>query len=149
MPDFLELTIDKFTFRVAIDRYYSPEGVWAKPEGQLVRIGLTDYLQQRSGDIAFAEIMPEGTVLAFGDEVAVIETIKVNISLGSPASGKIVAVNPEMETAPEVINQDPYEKGWIAVIEANDWKADQSGLLDAPAYFARIKAEGENEVKKA
>ena len=148
MPDFLELTIDKFTFRVAIDRYYSPEGVWAKPEGQLVRIGLTDYLQQRSSDIAFAEIMPEGTVLAFGDEVAVIETIKVNISLGSPASGKIVAVNPEMETAPEIINQDPFEKGWVAVIQAHDWLADRARLLDAQAYFSKIKAEGEEEVNK-
>lgn len=148
MPETLELTIDKFTFRVAADRFYSPEGVWARPEGKLIRMGLSDYLQQRSGDIAFAEIKPEGTMLAFGGEVAVIETIKVNISLGSPASGKVVEVNPEMETAPEVINQDPYEKGWIAVIEASDWTADQSRLLDAQAYFARIKAEGENEVKK-
>src|SRR5512139_2773811 len=108
MPDFLELTIDKFTFQVATDRYYSPEGVWAKPEGNYVRIGLSDFLQQRSGDIAFAEIMPVGTELTFGDEVAVIETIKVNISLGSPVSGKVIEVNPDLEESPEVINQDPF-----------------------------------------
>ena len=105
-------------------------------------------MQQRSGDIAFAEVKPPGTLLAFGDEVAVIETIKVNLSLGSPVSGKIVEINPEMETAPEAINQDPYGKGWIAVLEAHDWEADQARLLDAQAYFAKIKAEGENEVKK-
>ena len=87
MPDFLELAIDKFIFRVATDRFYSPEGVWAKPEGSSIRIGLSDFLQQRSGDVAFAEVKPTGTELAFGDEVAVIETIKVNISLGSPVSG--------------------------------------------------------------
>jgi glycine cleavage system H protein len=146
MPDFLELNIDKFTFRVAIDRLYSPEGVWAKPEGGSVRIGMSDFLQQRSGDIAFAEIKPEGTALASGDEVAVIETIKVNISLGSPVSGKVSEVNSEMEVAPEVINQDPYGKGWIATLETSDWEADQSQLLDAPAYLARMKAEGEDEV---
>jgi glycine cleavage system H protein len=148
MPDFLELTIDKFTFRVATDRYYSAEGVWAKAEGGLIRIGLSDFLQQRSGDIAFAEIKPEGTELAFNDEVAVIETIKVNISMGSPVSGKIIEINPDIEMTPEVINQDPYERGWIAIIEASDWEDDWSRLLDAPVYFARIKAEGEDEVKK-
>lgn len=148
MSEFLEIMVDKFSFRVALDRYYTSEGVWAKPEGQRVRIGLSDFLQQRSGDIAFAEVKPEGTALAFGDEVAVIETIKVNISLSSPASGKIVEVNPDMEMAPEVINQDPFEKGWVAVIEASDWEDDQTHLLDASAYFVKMKMEAEEEVKK-
>jgi glycine cleavage system H protein len=149
MSDFLELTIDKFTFRVASDRYYSAEGVWAKQEGSYVRIGLSDFLQQRSGDIAFAEIKPVGTELAFGDEVAVIETIKVNISLGSPVSGKVTEVNPDMEVTPEMINQDPYGKGWMAILEAGDWEMDRSQLMNAQAYFAKIKDEGEDEVKKA
>lgn len=148
MTEFLQTTVDKFTFKVAADRFYNAEGVWAKPEGQNVRIGLSDFLQQRSGDIAFAEVKPEGTSLAFEDEVAVIETIKVDISLSSPASGKIVEVNPDMDTAPEVINQDPYGNGWIAVIEANDWMADQGHLLDPQAYFAKMKHEAEQEVKK-
>jgi len=148
MPDFLELTIDKFTFRVAADRYYSPEGVWVKPEGRCIRMGLSDFLQQRSGDVAFAEIKPQGTLLAFGDEVAVIETIKVNLSLGSPASGTVVEVNPDLEVTPEVINLDPYDKGWIALLEATDWEADRSRLLDAEAYLAKMRAEGENEAKK-
>jgi glycine cleavage system H protein len=148
MLNFLELTIDKFTFLVATDRYYSPEGVWAKSEGQTIRVGLSDFLQQRSGDIAFTEIMPVGTELAFGDEVAVIETIKVNISLGSPVSGKVIEVNPDLEESPEVINQDPFAKGWIAVIEASNWGADQPRLLDAPGYFARMKVEAEDEDRK-
>src|SRR5512139_3920523 len=112
MPEFLETTVDKFIFRVAADRFYNGEGVWALAEGNLVRIGLSDFLQQRSGDVAFAEVKPVGTQLAFEDEAAVIETIKVNISLSSPVSGKIVVVNPDMELAPEMINQDPYGKGW-------------------------------------
>lgn len=148
MTEFLETTIDKFTFRVDPRCLYSAEGIWVRLKGDCARLGLSDFLQQRSGDIAFAEVKPPGTRLAFDDEVAVIETIKVNLSLGSPASGKIVEINPEIETAPEAINQDPFGKGWIAVIEANDWRADQARLLDAQAYFAKIKAEGENEVNK-
>jgi len=148
LSDFLEVKIDKFTFRVATDRFYNSEGVWAKPESQFVRIGLSDSLQQRSGDIAFAEVKPEGTELAFGDEVAVIETIKVNISLNSPLSGRIIKVNPDMGMAPEVINQDPYNKGWIAIIEASDWGSDQSRLLTPAAYFAKMKADIEEELKK-
>ena len=148
MPEFLETTVDKFIFRVAKDRLYNEEGVWAKAEGGLVRIGLSDFLQQRSGDVAFAEVKPEDTELSFGDEVAVIETIKVDIGLASPVSGKVVEVNPAMEDAPEAINQDPYGEGWLAVIEASDWEADRSNLLDPEAYFARMKVEAENEVKK-
>lgn len=148
MPELLETTVDKFIFKVAADRYYNSEGVWALAEGSLVRIGLSDFLQQRSGDVAFAELKPVGTVLVFGDEAAVIETIKVNISLSAPVSGKIVEVNPAMELAPEKINLDPYGEGWLAVIEASDWGADQKRLLDAEAYFARMKVEAEEEMKK-
>ena len=148
MPETLEFTLDKFTFRVALDRFYNPEGIWAKPEELGVRIGLSDFLQQRSGDVAFAEVLPAGTELKAGDEAAVIETIKVNISLAAPLSGKIVAVNPAMDAAPEAINQDPYGTGWLAVIEAADWESDRLRLLDPQSYFAKIKVEAEQEVKK-
>jgi glycine cleavage system H protein len=148
MPDFLETTVDKFIFKVATDRYYTHEGVWAQADGTRIRVGLSDYLQQSSGDVAFADVTPEGTDLHAGDEIASIETIKVNLSLASPVSGKIVEVNPEMVSVPEAINQDPYGAGWLAVIEATDWEAERAGLLDPPAYFARMKAEAERESKK-
>ena len=148
MPEFLETTVDKFTFKVAIDRLYNEEGIWAKPEGNLVRIGLSDFLQQRSGDVAFAEVKPVGTQVALGDEIAVIETIKVNISLTSPLTGKVAEVNPAMATAPEAINQDPFGAGWLAVVEATDWEVDKANLLEPQAYFAKMKVEAEQEVKK-
>jgi glycine cleavage system H protein len=148
MPEFLETTVDKFIFKVATDRYYSSEGIWAQAEGNRVRIGLTDFLQQRSGDVAFAEVKPAGTALAAGDEVAVIETIKVNISLTSPVSGRVAEVNPAMETAPEAINKDPYGEGWLAMIEAADWEADRARLLDPQAYFNLMKGQAEEEAKK-
>ena len=85
--------------------------------------------------------------MAFGDEIATIETIKVNISLASPVSGKVIEVNPAMETAPEVINQDSYHAGWLAVIEADDWDADRARLLDPQAYFRLMKAAAEEAQK--
>ena len=148
MPEFLEILVDKFTFKVATDRFYNGEGVWAKPEGQRVRIGLSDFLQQRSGDVAFAEVQPQGTTVSFGDEVAVIETIKVNISLSSPVSGDIVEVNPAMEMSPEAINLDPYNAGWLAIIAATDWETDRARLLDSRVYFDQMKMEAEQEVKR-
>jgi glycine cleavage system H protein len=154
MPGFLEVIVDKFTFKVATDLWYTREGVWVFPfpqgEGPEVRmrIGLSDFLQQRSGDIAFVEIKPVGTTLAVGDEVASIETIKVNVALSSPASGSVIEVNPAMDAAPEAINQDPYGEGWLAVIATSDWEADRSRLLDAAAYFEVVKREAEEETKK-
>jgi glycine cleavage system H protein len=148
MPEFLETTVDKFTFKVATDRFYTREGTWALVEGNRVSIGLSDFLQQRSGDIAFAEVKLVGTAVAVGDEIAAIETIKVNVILGSPVNGKVIEVNPAMETAPEAINQDPYGAGWLATIEAADWETDRAQLLDPQAYFAVMKAEAEEEARK-
>ena len=148
MTQYLELTADKFTFKVATDRFYTREGVWVQPEADRVRVGLSDFLQQRSGDIAFAEIKAVGTPLAIGDEVASIETIKVNVALNSPISGKVIEVNPAMDSAPEAINQDPYGTGWLAVIAASDWETDRSRLFDAAAYFEVVKREAEEETKK-
>ena len=145
MPEYLETTVDKFIFKVAADRYYSDEGIWALAEGNRIRIGMTDFLQQRSGDIAFAEIKPEGTALGVGDEVAIIETIKVNVSLTSPVSGTVVEVNPVMDLSPEVINQDPYGDGWLVVIEAGDWPKDRDNLLEPQAYFELMKGQAEEE----
>jgi glycine cleavage system H protein len=148
MPDYLETTVDKFIFKVATDRHYTAEGLWVLAEGNRVRIGMTDFLQQRSGDVAFAEVQPAGTVLKAGDEVAVIETIKVNVSLSSPVSGTIVAVNPALELSPEVINQDPYGEGWLVIVEADNWPAERGNLLDAQAYFEVMKRQAEEEASQ-
>jgi glycine cleavage system H protein len=149
--NFLEATVDKFTFRVPTDRIFSPEGIWFKPEAGensgRWRIGLTDFLQEHSGDLTFALLRPEGTRLAVGDEIGVIETIKVNVSLTSPAAGTIIEINADLEMTPEIINQDPYEKGWLAVIEvsAND---DLAARLMTPAmYFEHMKGQATEEVR--
>ncbi len=149
MADFLETTVDKFTFKVATDCFYTHEGVWAREENGRVRIGLSDFVQQRSGDVAFAEVKPVGTVIAAGEEVADIETIKVNITYTSPVNGRIAEVNPAMNNTPEVINQDPYGAGWLAVMDAVNWDADRAKLLDPQAYFKIMKGQAEEESKKS
>ena len=148
MTEYLETMVDKFNFKVATDRLYNAEGIWAQADGKLVRVGLSDFLQQHSGDVAFAEVKPVGTEVAFGDEAAVIETIKFNISLGAPVSGRVVETNPAMSTSPEAINQDPFGTGWLAVILATDWDADRSRLLTPSAYFEKMKQVAEQEAKK-
>ena len=148
MPDYLETTVDKFVFRVATDRLYSAGGVWAMAEGDRIRIGVTDFLQQRSGDVAFAEVRAAGRAVATGDEVATIETIKANVEVISPVSGAIAEVNQALAMTPEVINQEPYGEGWLAVIEAADWPKDRETLLGAEAYFDLMKGQAQEEAQK-
>ncbi len=152
MSEFLETTVDKFTFRVPTDRMYCRDGLWVfwlQPQGGTrVRVGLTDYMQQHSGDTTFMTVKPVGTKLRIGDDLAEFETIKVTMVLGSPVSGSIVTVNGDLEMHPEFVNQSPYDKGWLAEIDVTDWEARRATLLDANAYFAFMKAQAEEEVKK-
>jgi len=152
MSEFLATTVDKFTFRVATDRLYCRDGLWVfwiqPQEGNRVRVGLTDYLQQYSGDVAFVTVKPLGTKLEVGDDLADLETIKVNIALPSPVSGAIVGVNDALELNPEFVNQSPYDKGWLAEIDATDWEAGRSSLLDAKAYFEVMQSQAQEELKK-
>ncbi len=148
MPEYIEATVDKFIFRVATDRLYSPNGVWAMAEGSRVRIGLSDYLQQLNGDVAFVHVKPAGTKVFVADEVAELETIKANVSLLTPISGTLVEANVDLDLTPEVVNQQPYGKGWIALIEATDWERDRTKLLDPQAYLSAMRSQALEELKK-
>lgn len=151
MPEYLQTTVDKFTFRVAKDRLYTAAGVWllALPSQspQRVRAGVTDFFQQHNGDVAFANVKPAGSSLNGGDEFADMETMKVTVGLPSPVAGTVVEANTALELTPELVNQEPYEKGWLAIIEVADWDADRRKLLDAPAYLAVVQAQAEEELK--
>lgn len=149
MPAYLETTLDKFTFRVATDRLYTPQGLWVQtqPNGS-VQVGIDDYGQQHNGDIAFASTKPVGTKLEAGDSFAEIETIKVMIELPSPVSGTVVEVNLAIDLTPEVINQDCYDKGWLAVFETANWETDRGNLLEPSAYFQTMQNQLQEELKK-
>ncbi|MGD8585850.1 MAG: glycine cleavage system protein H [Chloroflexota bacterium] len=141
MADYLEYTLDKFTFKVATDCLYSPAGVWVRAEGGQITVGVSDFVGQRSGDVAFADVAPVGTAVVAGQELANLETIKVDLELPAPVSGLVTAVNEALEMEAEVVNLDPYGRGWLAIIEASDWPAERAGLLSPEAYLAQMERE--------
>ncbi len=142
----LELAVDKFLFRFPAELFYSGEGMWVNFEGGRARIGLSDFTQQRSGDVAFAIPKEAGTRIRPGDEVAVIETVKVNLSLPSPIAGTVVETNADLVSAPELVNQDPYGKGWLSVLEIEDVEEARGSLKTADEYLALAKIQAEAEV---
>jgi glycine cleavage system H protein len=149
MPsEILELVVDKFRFRFPADLLYSDAGVWVKFEGTRARIGLSDFTQQRNGDVAFAEPKEVGTMVKTGDEVAVVETIKINLSLPSPVGGRVVLTNGDLLNSPELVNQDPYGKGWLAVLEVENAETALKGLKTAAAFMAQAKIEAEAETRR-
>jgi len=144
----LELKVDKFIFRFIPDAYYSRAGVWAKPEGSRVRVGLSDFTQRRNGDVAFVEMKEAGTAVRVGEEVGAVETIKANLSIPSPLNGVVVEVNPALESSPELVNLDPYGRGWLASLAPADWEADRSGLLTAQGFLDFARSEAEEDLRK-
>jgi glycine cleavage system H protein len=144
MPDkFLQVSVGKFIFRVKPDCLYTEAGLWAALDDAtgLARVGLTDFRQQSSGDVVFVDLPAVGMRLAAGDDLANIETIKVDLAVPAPAAGQVVAVNAALTDAPELINQDPYGAGWLVALRPAIWPGP--GLIDAEAYLALMTAQAE------
>lgn len=152
MTEFLETTVDKFTFRVATDRLYTEAGIWVLllpvEDRPRVLVGVTDFLQQESGDVAFVKVVAPGTALIEGQDLAELETIKVNVAVTSPVAGLVREANPAFTATPEIVNQDPYGKGWLAILEPTSWEGDRQRLLDPRAYYAYMLAEVKQEIEK-
>ena len=139
------MILDKFIFEFPTALRYSEAGLWMRKENDLVRLGLSDFAQQRNGDIAFVNLAPRGSVLNAGDEIASIETVKVNLSLPSPMQGTIVEVNSLLQDSPELVNQDPYGQGWIVVLRVEEPQREMEKLLDAEAYSGLVRQQVEAE----
>lgn len=146
--DFMEVTYDKFTFRVMKNYLYHPEECWAKESGGLVLVGVSDFLQKVVGDVAFLELPEAGTELTPGGEAGTMETIKTTVSLISPVGGTIKEVNGELDENPQLVNTDPYGAGWIFKVAPGDWEADKKGLLDAQTYFPKMEEKIKAEMAK-
>src|SRR5450756_1861418 len=146
--EYLQATVDKFIFRVKSDCLYSAAGVWvARNESAgLVRVGLTDFRQQASGDVAFVDLPAVGQMLQPGEDLASIETVKVDLAVPGPFAGKVVTVNAALAGTPELVNQDPYGEGWLAELAPDQWPVE--GLLDAKAYLAVMTRQAEEEAAK-
>jgi len=131
---------DKFTFRVPKEGFYFNENdCWAYVVGNKARIGVTDYVQQSLQDIMFFTPPAVGSEIEQFGEAGNIESGKAVFELVCPVSGTITAVNEKLLEAPELINQNPYEKGWIAEIEMSDFESDKDFLIDFSKYFEVLK----------
>ena len=146
MPqDYLESTVDKFIFRVKQGYLYSAAGVWVALDAATgaARVGLSDYTQQSSGDVAFVGLPEPGRRVRAGKELATVETIKVDLEVQAPCDGEVITANEALADAPELINQDPYGRGWLVELRPAQWPVD--GLLDAEQYLAVMTAQAESE----
>jgi glycine cleavage system H protein len=148
MEDYLETSYDKFVFRVKVGYFYSQDDFWASVTDNIATVGVSDFLQKARGDVAFLETAEVGTEVKQGQELGKIETIKATFAILSPVSGKIVEVNPEMESSAYLINEDPYGPGWIYKIELADFESDKAGLLQAGGYLELMEQKIAEEMKK-
>ncbi len=112
---------------------YSEEHEWVKVEGDKVRIGITDFAQSELGDIVFVELPQVGDEIQADEPFGSVESVKTVSELYAPISGKIVEINEDLDDSPEFVNESPYEKAWMIVIEPAN-PADVENLMTAQQY---------------
>lgn len=118
---------------------YTSDHEWARIEGDLIRIGITDYAQDALGDVVFVQLPEPGSRVEAGATFSEVESTKSVSDVYAPVGGTVVEVNTELADAPQRLNEDPYGEGWICVIEPSDPEA-LGALLDAGAYQQLIDA---------
>jgi len=112
---------------------YTKDHEWARIDADVATIGITDYAQQMLGELVFVELPDIGKECAGHDELAVVESTKAANDIYSPVAGKVIEVNGELESQPELINQDCYNAGWICKLQITDTKSVES-LMDSKQY---------------
>ncbi|AGT33343.1 glycine cleavage system protein H [Geobacillus genomosp. 3] len=116
---------------------YSKEHEWVRVEGDKVRIGITDFAQSELGDIVFVELPEVGAELTANEPFGSVESVKTVSELYAPISGTVVEVNEELNDNPEYVNESPYEKAWMVVVEPKD-VSEVDKLLTAEQYEAMV-----------
>ena len=117
---------------------YATSHEWVRSEGDgTFTVGISEHAQELLGDMVFVELPDIGDEIASGDDVAVAESVKAASDVYAPISGKVVAINEDLEDSPELVNSDPFGDGWMFRIKADD-PADVDALLDAQAYATSI-----------
>ena len=122
------------------DIRYHKEHTWVRVSGKKGTIGITDYAQDALGDIVYIDLPEVDASVEANTEVSEIESTKSTSSVISPVSGRVLEVNEELSETPEIINEDPYERGWIAVIELEN-PSEVDDLLDASEYGKLVDEE--------
>ncbi|MBL8928982.1 MAG: glycine cleavage system protein GcvH [Kineosporiaceae bacterium] len=119
------------------DLRYSTDHEWVRLDGRRARIGITSYAQEALGDIVFVSLPAEGDVVSAGAECGEIESTKSVSPLLSPVAGVVVAVNAGLDSAPELVNTDPYGEGWMVEVDVED-EDPLGGLMTAEEYAAQL-----------
>jgi glycine cleavage system H protein len=122
------------------DLRYSEEHEWVKVEGEKVRVGITEFAQHELGDIVFVELPEVGTEVTADAPFGSVESVKTVSELYAPVSGKIIEVNEDLNDSPEFVNESPYEKAWMIVIEPTDL-SEVEKLLTPEQYDEMIKED--------
>ena len=122
------------------DLKYSEEHEWVKVEGNQVRIGITDFAQAELGDIVFVELPEVGDTIEADEPFGSVESVKTVSELYAPISGKVVAVNEDLDDSPEFVNESPYEKAWMVIVEPSDMSAVDK-LMTAEQYEEMTKED--------
>jgi len=144
--DFYQEVADKFIFTVKKGLFYTENDVWTKIKDGEAQIGVTDFLQRRSGDVTFVELPKKGSIIRREEEeIFSYETIKAIVSIASPFDGIITEVNTMLKDKPELINEDPYGEGWIATISPSHLEEDKRYLMTAEKYFELMKSKIKDE----
>ena len=115
------------------DLKYHKEHTWAKIDGDVATIGITDYAQDQLGEVLFVDLPEVGDSITQGETFGSIESAKVSSDLYAPVSGEIIEVNEALEDEPELVNSSPYEDGWIIKVKVSD-PDEAENLLDSGAY---------------
>lgn len=118
---------------------YTKDHEWVRVEGDIAFIGITDFAQKELGDIVYVEIETEGETVEEGEIFGTVEAVKTVSDLFMPINAKIIEVNPDLESEPELVNTDPYGKGWMIKVEIEN-EAGLADLLSAAAYREVIGA---------
>jgi glycine cleavage system H protein len=110
--------------------YYTKEFEWAKVEGDKIRIGITDHAQKQLREIVYAELPTAGTALTQNTPYGTVESVKAVSDLVAPISGEILEVNQEVQSKPELLNEDPYGKAWLLVVKPSNLQDELVKLMD-------------------
>ena len=122
------------------DLKYHKEHTWARVSGKKATIGITDYAQNALGDIVYIDLPEVDANIEINSEIGEIESTKATSSIISPLNGRVIEVNEDLTETPETIKEDPYGKGWIAIVEIDD-VAEVNDLMDASEYEKYVEEE--------
>ena len=124
---------------IPVNLRYTKDHEWIKAEGNTAFVGISDHAQHELGDIVFIEVETAGETLGKGEAFGTIEAVKTVSDMYMPVGGEVLEFNEALTTNPEILNQDPYEKGWVIKIKITD-PSEIDELLDAAGYAALIGA---------